>query len=93
MSPPGQGRSLVCPDYGYLQQQYLTHHLEAARVLEEIDALCGDLRFVAIQLRRSGPAAVEADLARSQSSSAGRLRRVIAQNAHLLREVQPATAR
>jgi WD40 repeat protein len=43
-------------------------------------------------LLRSGPAAVEADLARSDSPTATRLRAVIGQNAHLLGPAEPAGA-
>jgi WD40 repeat protein len=45
-----------------------------------------------VRLRSASPAAVEADLARSSAPLAGRLRRVIAQNAHLLGPVEPASA-
>ena len=48
-----------------------------------------DLRFLSVRLRRSGPAAVEADLARSGSPAAGRMRRAAAQNAHLLGPIEP----
>ena len=37
----------------------------------ELDAACCDLRFLAVRLRRSGPAAVEADLARSRLAGGG----------------------
>jgi hypothetical protein len=43
-------------------------------------------------LLRSDPAAVEVDLARSDSPAAGRLRGVIGQNAHLLGPAEPAGA-
>ena len=54
------------PGCGYLWE-YLTYHLQAAGLGAELDEVCGDLRFLAVRLRRSGPAAVEADLARSGS--------------------------
>ena len=79
------------PGYGYLWE-YLTYHLQAAGLGAELDEVCGDLRFLAIRLRRPGPAAVEADLARSGSPTAGRLRRVVAQNAHLLGPAEPPAA-
>ena len=72
--------------------EYLTYHLQAAGLGAEVDEVCGDLRFLAVRLRRSGPAAVEADLARSGSPTAGRLRRVVAQNAHLLGPAEPPAA-
>jgi APAF-1 helical domain len=71
------------PESGYLWA-YLTYHLKAAGLDTELDQVCCDLRFVSARLLRSGPAAVEADLARSDSPTSGRLRRAIAQNAHLL---------
>ena len=79
------------PGCGYLWE-YLTYHLQAAGLAAELDEVCGDLRFLAVRLRRSGPAAVEADLARSGSPTAGRLRRVVAQNAHLLGPAEPPAA-
>ena len=79
------------PGCGYLWE-YLTYHLQAAGLGAELDEVCGDLRFLAVRLRRSGPAAVEADLARSGSPIAGRLRRVVAQNAHLLGPAEPPAA-
>ena len=79
------------PGCGYLWE-YLTYHLQAAGLGAELDEVCGDLRFLAVRLRRSGPAAVEADLARSGSPTAGRLRRVVAQNAHLLGPAEPPAA-
>lgn len=72
--------------------QYLTYHLQAAGLQAELDEACTDLRFVAIRLGRSGPLAVEADLARSGSPVAARLRRAVAQNAHLLGPIEPASA-
>ena len=78
-------------DLGYLWE-YLTYHLQAAGLGAELDEVCCDLRFLAVRLRRSGPAAVEADLARSGSPTAGRLRRVVAQNAHLLGPAEPPAA-
>ena len=79
------------PGCGYLWE-YLTYHLQAAGLGAELDEVCGDLRFLAVRLRRSGPAAVEADLARSGSPIAGRLRRVVVQNAHLLGPAEPPAA-
>jgi len=58
--------------------EYLTYHLQAAGLGAELDKVCCDLRFLAVRLWRSGPAAVEADLARSGSPTAGRLRHVVA---------------
>ena len=79
------------PGCGYLWD-YLTYHLQAAGLGPELDEVCGDLRFLAVRLRRSGPAAVEADLARSGSPTAGRLRRVVALNADLLGPAEPPAA-
>jgi hypothetical protein len=76
---------------GYLWQ-YLTYHLRGADLEAELDEVCCDLRFLAVRLNRSGPAAVEIDLARSGSSLAARLRRTVAQNAHLLNPINPAAA-
>jgi WD40 repeat protein len=77
--------------YRYLWQ-YLTYHLKAAGLEAELDQVCCDLRFMAVRLRQSGPAGVEADLARSTSPLARRLRRAIARNAHLLGPSTPDTA-
>jgi hypothetical protein len=79
------------PGLAYLWS-YLTYHLEAAGLAGELDETCCDLRFLSARLRRSGPAAVEADLARSGSPVAGRLRRAVAQNAHLLGSIEPRDA-
>jgi APAF-1 helical domain len=95
--PPGEDGAAAwwrlpdTPGSGYLLA-YLTYHLKAAGLSEELDRVCGDLRFLAVRLVRSGPAAVEADLARSDSSAAGRLRRVVAQNAYLLGPAEPTDA-
>src|ERR1017187_9641329 len=70
-------------EFGYLWQT-LTYHLQQADLEAELNRVCCDLRFLAIRLQRSGPAAVEADLVRSASPTASRLRRTIAQNSHLL---------
>ncbi len=78
-------------DHGYLWQ-YLTYHLRAAGLDAELDQACTDLRFLAVKLESSGPAAVETDLARSASPLAGRLRRIIAQDADLLSPLQPSGA-
>jgi hypothetical protein len=79
------------PGLAYLWS-YLTYHLEAAGLAGELHAACCDLRFVSVRLRRWGPAAVEADLARCGSPVAGRLRRAVAQNAHLLGPIEPRDA-
>jgi WD40 repeat protein len=72
--------------------QNLTYHLKAADLETELDQVCCDLRFMATRLRRSGPAAVEADLSRSVAPVAARLRRAVAQNAHLLGPIEPVAA-
>jgi hypothetical protein len=79
------------PGLAYLWS-YLTYHLDAAGLAGELDEACCDLRFLGIRLRRSGPAAIESDLARSGSPAAGRLRRAVAQNAHLLGPIEPRDA-
>ena len=79
------------PALAYLWS-YLTYHLQAAGLAGQLDATCCDLRFLSVRLRRSGPAAVEADLARSGTPAAGRLRRAVAQNAHLLGPIEPPDA-
>jgi hypothetical protein len=79
------------PDLAYLWS-YLTYHLDAAGLAGELNEAGCDLRFLAIRLRRSGPAAIESDLARSGSRVAGRLRRAVAQNAHLLGPIEPRDA-
>jgi WD40 repeat protein len=78
-------------DMEYLWQ-YLTYHLDGAGKTRELDRLCGDLRFAVTRLQDAGPAALEADLARSQSPRVGQLSRIIAQNAHLLGPVRPPGA-
>src|ERR1019366_7447534 len=88
---PGWWQLPETADCGYLWA-YLTYHLQAAGQDAELDEVCCDLRFLAVQLLRSGPAAVEADLARSGSPTAGQLRRAVAQNAHLLSPAEPAAA-
>jgi WD40 repeat protein len=72
--------------------EYLTYHLQGAGLDAELDQVCCDLRFLATRLVRSGPAAIEADLARSGSPTATRLRRAVAHNAHLLRPGEPAAS-
>jgi hypothetical protein len=92
---PGTGTWWRLPQdaaYSPYLWRYLTHHLQAAGLQAELDEACTDLRFVAIRLGRSGPLAVEADLARSGSQLARRLRQAVAQNAHLLGPVEPASA-
>ncbi|WP_035920761.1 hypothetical protein [Frankia sp. QA3] len=73
---------------------YLTHHLAAARAGcaggGELDRLPGDLRWAVAQLERSGPAVLDADLARSASAWARRLRHHCAQTAHLFTAVEPS---
>jgi WD40 repeat protein len=88
---PGWWRLPETPELAYLWS-YLTYHLDAAGLAGELNATCCDLRFLSVQLRRSGPAAVEADLARCGSPAAGRLRRAVAQNAHLLSPIEPRDA-
>ncbi len=82
---PEEGR------WDYLWQN-LTYHLQEASLEAELDGLCRDLHFVAKRLLQSGPAAAEADLARSTSATAASLRRAIAQYAHLLGQMEPESA-
>ncbi len=76
---------------GYLLQ-HLTYHLKAAGLDAELDKVCCDLRFMAVRLSRSGPAAVESDLARSAAPAARRLQRAFAADAYLLRPIDPPSA-
>ena len=78
-------------EFDYLWQN-LTYHMQAAGLETELDQVCCDLRFLATRLRRASPAAVESDLIRSAAPIAARLRRAIAQNAHLLSPIEPAAA-
>ena len=71
--------------------QYLTYHLEGG-LDHELDELCCDLRFIATRLLRSSPAAVEVEMARSGTPLAVRLRRAVAQNAHILGPIDPPAA-
>ena len=89
--PMGWWRLPETADLAYIWA-YLTYHLAGAHLAVELDAVCCDLRFLAIRLRRSGPAAIETDLARSSSPTAGRLRRAVAQNAHLMGPIEPEDA-
>jgi len=68
------------------------YHLKAAGLDRELDRACLDLRFAALRLGRSGPAAVVADLARSAAPTAARLRRAISQSTHLLGPLEPPAA-
>ena len=77
--------------YAYLLR-HVAYHLQAAGLEKDLDEASGDMRFIAARLGQSGPAAVEADLARSPSQTAAKLRRAIAQNAHLLGPVTPGAA-
>ena len=77
-------------EYEYLRD-HLTYHLQAAGLHEELDTTCCDLRYLSVRLVRSGPAAVAADLARSGSPTAARLRDVIARDAQLLAPMEPAS--
>jgi hypothetical protein len=79
------------PDLAYLWS-YLTYHLAAAGLESELDETCCDLRFLAIRLRSSGPAAIQTDLSRSGSPTASRLRGAVAQNVHLLGPFEPPDA-
>ncbi|SHN01873.1 NB-ARC domain-containing protein [Cryptosporangium aurantiacum] len=76
---------------GYLWQQ-LTTHLAEAELTDELDALVTDLRWLTTALHRTGPAGIEADLARSCDPTAAVLERAIRQNAHLLTPLDPPHA-
>jgi hypothetical protein len=72
--------------------QYLTYDLQAAGLDAELDQVGGDLRFLADRLCRYGPTAVDAELARSSSPTAGRLRRAVEHYTHLLGPIEPPGA-
>jgi len=76
---------------GYLLG-HLAYHLQAAGMDAELGQVVCDLRFLAVRLVRSGPAAAEADLARSAGAAPEQLRRAIARNAHLLGPAEPPAA-
>jgi len=69
--------------YDYLLA-HLAEHLAGASRHSELDATVIDPRWLERRLDQGGPAALEADLARSRSPVADALIRAIRQNAHLL---------
>jgi hypothetical protein len=73
---------------GYLLDRLAYHHHQAG-LDAALDQVVGDLRFLAVRLIRSGPAAVEADLIHSSAAPAARLRRAVACSAHLLGSAEP----
>lgn len=68
---------------------HLVEHMLAADRLADIDAVVTDLRWIAIRLQRSGPAAAYSDLARVPSPRCTQLGRLIRQIAHLLTPTEP----
>jgi hypothetical protein len=79
-------------DHPYLWSQ-LGHHLREAgggAEAAELGALVCDLRWVVAKLQRLGPPGVDADLALATGATAARLRRLLAQNAHLFDALEPA---
>jgi WD40 repeat protein len=77
---PGQAR--------YLREHLIEHMLGAGRA-GQAEETAADLRWVDARLRASGPAAAAADLALAGTPRAERLRRVLAQSAHLLAPTDP----
>jgi WD40 repeat protein len=77
---PGQARYL---------RDHLIEHLLAAGRPRDAEAAATDLRWAAVRLEHSGPAAPYADLALIGTPRAGRLRRVLGQAAHLLAPTSP----
>ena len=71
-------------------RHHLIEHLKAAGHDRDAEALATDLRWVAARLELDGPAAPYADLARAGTPLAGRLARILAQNAHVLAPTDPA---
>ncbi|MBV1856650.1 hypothetical protein KUA19_41755 [Catellatospora sp. NEAU-YM18] len=78
------------PDQAGYWWSHLCEHLAEARADDELAALVCDLRWVETRLTRSGPLAVDADLALADDAVARVLRRAIRQNAHLLLGITPA---
>jgi WD40 repeat protein len=74
-------------DVPYLWRN-LTYHL-AAGGGDGLGRLLGDLRWAVAQLERSGPEALDADLARSSDPAVVRLRKRCAQAAHLFHPGDP----
>jgi WD40 repeat protein len=77
---PGQER--------YLREHLIEHMLAGGRP-GQAEQVTADLRWVDARLRASGPAAPSADLALIGTPRAERLRRVLAQQAHLLAPTDP----
>lgn len=69
--------------------EHLAYHLLGAGRPDELEALVGDLGWVAAKLRRLGPAAVDADLALATSPLAAQLRQALVKSAHLLGRSEP----
>ncbi|MGI5214916.1 NB-ARC domain-containing protein [Plantactinospora sp. CA-290183] len=77
------------PDtYTYLGA-HLVEHLHAADRHSQLTGLVTDLRWVETRLQRYGPAAVEADLAHTDSPVTAELARAIRQDAHVLGPITP----
>ncbi|MFI6233289.1 NB-ARC domain-containing protein, partial [Micromonospora sp. NPDC050784] len=71
---------------------HLAEHLHAAGRHDELAATVTDLRWVITRLQRHGPASVETDLSRVDTTTADVLRRAIRQNNHLLAPTDPPEA-
>lgn len=76
---------------GYLWDHLIEHLIDAGRH-GEADTVAGDLRWAGTRLRRSGPAALAADLSLVGTPRAERLAARLAQAAHLLARTDPAGA-
>jgi WD40 repeat protein len=70
-------------------RDHLIEHLLAAGRRQQAEQASADLRWIDARLRASGPVGPLADLALIGTSRAGRLRRVLAQSAHLLGPTDP----
>ena len=64
--------------------EHLARHLQAAGRHASLAAVVTDLRWVELRLRRHGPAAIEADLVRTDGPASHMLVAAIRQNGHLL---------
>ena len=81
------------PQHAHYLREHLTEHLLAADRHTEAETLATDLRWVRSRLDEVGPVAPFADLSRITTPQAGRLARLLGQNAHLLRPTDPPHSR
>ncbi|BCJ44257.1 hypothetical protein GCM10010168_10700 [Actinoplanes ianthinogenes] len=88
---PMLGRWWSLPENDYLWQ-HLTYHLEESGQTAELNALVTDLRWTVAKSQRYDVAAVEADLARSDTPMAAELKGALAREAHVLQRITPKHA-